>query len=44
MNNFKTFLRKIQGKGKLFRNIMKYDINLPWVADRVPMYWWVPMS
>ena len=20
------------------------DIILPWVAEGVPMYWWVPMS
>ena len=20
------------------------DIILPWVADGIPMYWWVPMS
>ena len=35
----------IQGKGTLFRNIQIQvdDIILPWVADGVPPYWWVPM-
>ena len=36
----------IQGKGTLLEifKIQVDDIILPWVADGVPMYWWVPMS
>ena len=38
------FKAKTKDKDLEIFKIQVYDIILPWVADGVPMYWWVPMS
>ena len=41
-----TTTAESQGKGTLLEIVKRQvdDIILPWVADGVPMYCWVPMS
>ena len=38
-----TTLREREHLIEIFK-IQVDDIILPWVADCVPMYWWVPIS
>ena len=38
------FISKTKDNDLEIFKIQVDDIILPWVTDRVPMYWWVPMS
>ena len=38
------FIPKTKDKNLEIFKIQVDDIILPWVADGVPMYWWVPIS
>ena len=37
-------LAKTKDKDLEIFKIQVEDIILPWVADGIPMYWWVPIS